>query len=148
MDRRGRLGTLGLALAFAFTGCGESGDEEPETGTSASAPSTVTEPPATAPTTTAPASPTSAPAAPAIEVSLAGGQVVGGPRKETVKRGERVRIRATSDVPEVLHVHTYDLKTDLQPGVPGEIVFEATIPGRHEVEFENSGKDALTLEVR
>jgi hypothetical protein len=73
---------------------------------------------------------------------------VGGPRKETVNLGDRVRLRATSDVAEVLHVHTYNLKTELQPGVAAEVVFEATIPGRHVVEFEKSGKDALTLEVR
>lgn len=143
-----RLVALGLALSLALAGCGDSGDDEAESPTDASPPSTSPAASSTSVTTAATTPPTSAPAEPAIEVALAGGQVVGGPRKETVSRGERVRIRARSDVPEVLHVHTYDLKTDLQPGTPGEVVFEATIPGRHEVEFEKSKKTALTLEVR
>lgn len=138
---------VAVALALILVTCGDSGDDDttgqPEVTSSISAAATASTSAVTTPTP-----PTAAPAEPAIEVALAGGQVVGGPRKETVSLGTKVRIRATSDVPEVLHVHTYNRKTDLQPGTPGEVVFEATIPGRHEVEFENSGKDALTLEVR
>ena len=135
---------VAVALALILVTCGDSGDDDttsqPEVTSSTGA--------ATTGSTSAATTPTTATAAPAIEVALAGGQVVGGPRKETVSLRTKVRIRATSDVAEVLHVHTYNLKTDLQPGTPGEVVFEATIPGRHEVEFENAGKDALTLEVR
>lgn len=143
-----RLVALGVVLFVALPGCGDSGDgdagaQNPASSTTATAAAPPTSA-ATTPTSAVP--PTTAP--PAIEVTLSGGQVVGGPRKETVRLGDEVRIRATSDVAEVLHVHTYNLKTDLQPGVPGEVVFTATIPGRHEVEFEKSGKDALTLEVR
>ncbi len=61
---------------------------------------------------------------------------------------EKVVLRATSDVPEELHVHTYDVRADLTPGEPAEVRFTAGIPGRHEVEVEKSGKVALTLEVR
>ncbi|HWC10009.1 MAG TPA: hypothetical protein VG455_02190 [Acidimicrobiales bacterium] len=82
-----------------------------------------------------------------IEVAFAGGQVSGGRRTERVNLGDRVQIRAVSDVPEELHVHTYDLRRALEPSQPAEIAFTATIPGRHEVEFEKSGKHALTLEV-
>ena len=82
-----------------------------------------------------------------IEVALTGSQVRGGRRTEKVGLGERVRIRASSDVPEELHVHTYDLRQALQPSQPGEVLLTATIPGRHEVEFERSGRQALTLEV-
>ena len=82
-----------------------------------------------------------------IEVTLAGGQVSGGPRRESVRLGEQVRIRAVSDVPEELHVHTYEHRRALQPGQPGEVAFTASIAGRHEVEFEKSGKQAVTLVV-
>jgi hypothetical protein len=98
-------------------------------------------------TTTTPVTSTTV-ASGVIEVRLSGGAVEGGPRLETVDVGSTVTIRATSDVAEELHVHTYDLSVDLEPGQPGEVTFEATIPGRHEVEFEGSGKLALTLEVR
>lgn len=62
--------------------------------------------------------------------------------------GETVVLRATSDVAEELHVHTFDLRTELAPGRPGELRFTAEIPGRQEVEFERSAKTALTLELR
>ena len=99
------------------------------------------------PAETSPTSPTSATEVRAIEVALAGGQVQGGRRTERVELGEEVRIRATSDVAEELHVHTYDRRVELQPSQPAEVVFTADIPGRHEVEFEKSGRQALTLEV-
>ncbi len=83
-----------------------------------------------------------------IEVKLAGGQVVGGPRTVTAKLGSRVTIRAQSDVAEELHLHTYDLSAEIRPSVPSELIFKADIPGRFEVEFEQAGKQALTLEVR
>ncbi|MGH9001163.1 MAG: hypothetical protein ACRDY7_17430 [Acidimicrobiia bacterium] len=135
---------FGLVVSLTLVGCGDSGDDR-----TASTPEiTSTTGTGTGPPPSEAAATTSTTAERTIDLTLAGGQVVGGPRKETVRLGDQVRIRATSDVAEVLHVHTFDLKTDLQPGVPGEVVLTATIPGRHEVEFENSGKDALTLEVR
>lgn len=137
---RGRVALIAILLAgLAVAGCG--GDDEPAT------------PTATAPTTTADASTSTTttvaePAGRVIEVRLVGGDVEGGPRLETVSVGDTVTIRAVSDVAEELHVHTYDLKVDLEAGTPGEVTFDASIPGRHEVEFERSGQVALTLEVR
>lgn len=149
MHQARRLVAVGLSLCLSITiaGCGGSDDDETQPSGSAAPTSATTPPPPTSASTTPPSSPNTA-AIPAIEVALAGGQVMGGPRKETVALGDEVRIRATSDVAEVLHVHTYNVKADLQPGIPGEVTFTAKIPGRHEVEFEKSGKDALTLEVR
>lgn len=83
-----------------------------------------------------------------IELAVAGGQVAGGVRKETVAVGERVRLRVTSDVPDEVHVHTYDVRVAARPGVPAEVELTATIPGRHEVELEEAGKPLLVLEVR
>jgi len=83
-----------------------------------------------------------------IDVAFAGGQVVGGPRKEAVRLGEMVRIRVTSDVADEVHVHTYDVRAEVAPQQVAEAEVTATIPGRHEVELEKSGKQLLTLEVR
>ena len=122
---------VGACLAVTTIGCG---------GSSQSGTSTTPQPGATSPPTTE--------AARTIEVALFGGQVSGGSRLETVRLGLQVRIRAVSDVDEELHVHTYDQRLALQAGQPGELVLAASIPGRHEVEFEKSGRQALTLEVR
>ncbi len=126
--------------AAVVAGCGDDASEDDDASTPPTAVSTAT--------TGAEAAVTSTSAAVgAIEVAFAGGQVQGGRRTERVKLGEQVRIRAVSDVPEELHVHTYDRRVALQPSQPAEVVFTADIPGRHEVEFEKSGRDALTLEV-
>lgn len=142
-----RAGVLAAAAtAFVLGGCGDSDEDAPPT----SQPAPLAPTTATAPSSSSPApSPTSAPdAARTIQLELAQDNVVGGPRRETVSVGETVVLRATSDVAEELHVHTYDVRTHLAPGEPAEVRFTADIPGRHEVEFEKSGKIALTLEVR
>ena len=123
---------------LVIAGCGGSSseDEARPSATSAPAPATDAKPPAT-----------TAVAGRTIQVAFAGGQVQGGRRTEKIDLGEEVRIQAVSDVAEELHVHTYDRRVDLQPGQTGEVVFTADIPGRHEVEFEKSHRQALTLEV-
>ena len=126
---------------IAVAGCGGSSSDDAERVPETSAAAPVTSPELPTATTT------SVTQTRTIEVALAGGQVRGGRRTEKVELGEEVRIRAVSDVAEELHVHTYDRRVDLQPAQPGELVFTADIPGRHEVEFERSGRPALTLEV-
>lgn len=83
-----------------------------------------------------------------IELSIVGGSVEGGVRRETVKADEQVTIRVTSDVADELHVHAYDLKVDLTPGQTADLTFLAKIPGVFEVELEKRGKKVLELEVR
>ena len=151
-DRFNRRAAAVLLAALALNGaCGSGSEEEATTSSTATSAASSTVPAGDSVTTTAPAPPTTTTTAPQgrrIEIGFSKGSVVGGIRTESVKVGEKVTLVATSDVAEELHLHTYDLTTDLSPGVPGEITFEATIPGRHEVEFEKSGKAALTLEVK
>jgi hypothetical protein len=83
-----------------------------------------------------------------IELTIKGGDVEGGVRRETVKQGSTVTLRVTSDVADELHVHGYDLKTDLVAGQSTDLTFLAKIPGVFEVELEHRGKKVLELEVR
>jgi hypothetical protein len=135
------VGATLSTLAIAACGGSSSDDAAPVPPTSSPAP-TRSPAPSVARSTT----PTSD-GARSIEVAFAGGQVQGGRRTEKVDLGEEVRIRAVSDVAEELHVHTYDRRVSLRPSQSAEVVFAADIPGRHVVEFEHSGRDALTLEV-
>ena len=82
-----------------------------------------------------------------IELVIVGGDVQGGVRRERVKLNSEVTIRATSDVADELHVHTYDLKVDLVPGRAADLTLLARIPGVFEVELEERGKKVLELEV-
>lgn len=83
-----------------------------------------------------------------IEVTYAGGQVAGGAQRASVRRGELVRIRVTSDVADEVHVHTYDVRAAVAPGQPVQLDLVASIPGRHEVELEAKHRQLLVLEVR
>jgi heme/copper-type cytochrome/quinol oxidase subunit 2 len=82
-----------------------------------------------------------------IEVGYAGGTITGGGRKQ-VTLGSSVTIRVTSDVADEVHVHGYDLMTDVTPGTPATVTFDATIPGVFEVELEKLGQQLLTLQVQ
>lgn len=83
-----------------------------------------------------------------IVLTITGGNVEGGVRRERVKQGAQVTIRTTSDVADELHVHTYDLKVDLVPGQSADLTFLANVPGVFEVELEERHKKVLELEVR
>jgi len=81
------------------------------------------------------------------EYHFAGGKVSGDSRV-TVKLGDQITVRVTSDVAEEVHIHTYDRKVELEPNVPGEVTFTADIPGVHEVELEDAGLHLFSLEVQ
>jgi hypothetical protein len=98
-------------------------------------------------TTAPPATTTTAPAGAVIEITVANGKVDGGGRKQ-VKKGESLTVRVTSDVADEVHVHGYDLKVDLEPGVPGELTFTPDAAGVFEVELEHKGQKLAELEVR
>lgn len=135
-----------LALVAALTGACGGDDDDGATGTTTapagSSTSTSTAGVSDATTTT------TAAGARTIDVAYAGGQVTGGVRTETVRLGDEVVLRVTSDVAEEVHVHTYDVMADVTPGETAEIRLTASIPGRFEVELEKRGKQLLVLEVR
>jgi hypothetical protein len=91
---------------------------------------------------------TAAPAGQRIEVAVAGGQVTGDTGRVPVASGTAVTLVVTSDAPDQVHVHGYDLETELAPGTPAELSFDATVPGVFEVELHEAGTVLLTLQVQ
>ncbi|MEV0790408.1 hypothetical protein [Kribbella sp. NPDC050459] len=61
--------------------------------------------------------------------------------------GQTVRVAATSDVADSLHVHGYDKTLDLKPGKTASLQFTADTKGSFEVETRESGKLAFRLQV-
>jgi hypothetical protein len=112
---------------------GGSGDDEPP-GTSST--TTVTE---TTPTPQPPPAPPAPPPAARVAITVEGGKPVGGIRSVTVAKGRRVVLVVTSDIPEEVHLHGYNVARDVAPGKPARIAFRATIVGTVEVELEHSG---------
>lgn len=131
-----RLAPL-LALVL-LSGCSTGTDD-----TAAPAPTSAPTAAATSATPAASPSPTGT----VVEVTYAGGEVTGVESRVSVKLGEKVVLRFTSDVAEEIHVHGYDLYTDLAPGAPAEIAFTADIPGSFEVELHEAGRPLYQLRV-
>ena len=70
------------------------------------------------------------------------------PNEVTVKEGDRVRLRITSDEPVQLHLHGYDLEKDITANEPAELEFDATTPGRFQIENEQTHKQLGALLVQ
>jgi FtsP/CotA-like multicopper oxidase with cupredoxin domain len=151
-----RVLSLGLALAAAFSAAACAGKEAPEAAqTSRSGTSTSSSPPSTTAPSSTPAessatsSPTGAPGnGTQISISLTGGEAsgqVGG--RVSVGLGDPVTITVTSDTPDEIHVHGYDLTAPIGPGTSGTLTFDATIPGVFEVELHESGRLLVSLQV-
>lgn len=73
------------------------------------------------------------------------GGLVGGVRRESVDLGAKVTMIVEGNTDEQVHVHGYDLY--IEPEGPGALEFDALIPGRFEVELEQSGQLLIELTV-
>jgi heme/copper-type cytochrome/quinol oxidase subunit 2 len=145
---------LGLVVSVLVAACG-SDDDEAAPATTAPAATATTEPEVvtTAPATTTPATtaPKPKPKPPAVQnirIAVVGGRPQGGIQRPSVKQGRKVLLVVTSDVADEIHLHGYDLSADAGPGKTARIPFNATIPGRFEIELEQRGIQIAELEVR
>ena len=84
---------------------------------------------------------------PVFDLSIEDGELVGGVRREQVSVGEKITINAIGGGTEQIHIHGYDLYLELENG-EGSIVFDALLPGRFEIEFEESGRLVIELTVK
>ena len=73
------------------------------------------------------------------------GGLVGGIRRESVDLGAKVTMIVEGNTDEQVHVHGYDLC--IEPDGPATLEFDALIPGRFEVELEQSGQLLIELTV-
>ena len=149
------LGAVALAVALFFV-VRAGGDDDGD------GPTTVAEPTATVEETTtasgteettttappsAPPSPPSPPPGPR-EITLTIPE--GGPqgvRRVEIEQDERVVLLIRSAVADHAHLHGYDLIADVGPGVTARIAFEASVPGRFELELEDRGQQFAELTV-
>ncbi|MEX0863650.1 MAG: hypothetical protein WD269_02100 [Acidimicrobiia bacterium] len=98
-------------------------------------------------TSTVPTPSTSVPETGLVEITIAGGEVVGGPAQLEVDVGSEVSLLVTSDQPGHVHVHGYDLFFELVPGLGTEVRFTADAPGVFEIEVEGTGTLIVELTV-
>lgn len=69
------------------------------------------------------------------------------PRDVTVSEGDRVTLRISADREIGFHLHGYDLKAAVRPGVPAVLEFRADLTGRFEIEDEETERPLGTLVV-
>jgi hypothetical protein len=158
MSRNQRLALVAAAvavavLAFVLAQPGDDEDDgeraattpaqtETESGSSGGTGPTETETEAEAP-----------PPPPEPEVTrlrLRGGEVVGGAQDIEVESGDTVRIVVSSDAPDEIHLHGYDITKNPAPGRPVRFVFEADAEGAFEIESHvaaDAGKDPLVARL-
>ena len=76
------------------------------------------------------------------------GKPAGGIARPSVKKNERVVLVVHSDTADEIHLHGYDVSREIAAGGQARIAFVAKIPGRFEVELEQSGTQLAELTVR
>src|SRR5262245_46838016 len=141
MRRLVPIAVLVVALLM-LSACGGDDEASPTTTTTTQTETTPPPPPPEPPP------PPPAPAVPTtVRVSVVGGVPEGGVVRESTDKGDRVVVLVTSDVSDEVHVHGYDLMSDVAPGAPARIAFRATIPGRFEIELEDRGVQIAELTV-
>jgi hypothetical protein len=88
------------------------------------------------------------PAKPAvIAIVVNGGKPVGGVKKITVNKGDRIRFTVQSDVADEIHVHGYDFMKDVKKGGKISFDFPAKIDGSFEIELEGRKEQIADLTV-
>ena len=148
MTRRHRAGAgalliLGLA---AFGACNGDGGDTGAGGDGAA--SSTSAPSEERTTSSAPGASTSTTAAGnVITVTVSGGKVEGGFRREKVPLKEPIVLRVMSDSADEVHVHGYNIKVDVAAGGTADISFTPDIPGVFEVELEQRSLRIAELAV-
>lgn len=92
-----------------------------------------------------PGAPSEAPQARTIELAVRDGTMA--PADITVREGDQVTLRITTDRPVAFHLHGYDLEREIEPGDPVTLAFDATLTGRFEIEDEATERALGTLIV-
>jgi FtsP/CotA-like multicopper oxidase with cupredoxin domain len=83
-------------------------------------------------------------------IRMQDGSVVGGPQDIEATRGDTVRIVVTSDAPDEIHLHGYDITRTPEPGRPARFQFRADAEGAFEIEShvaEDAGLDPLVARL-
>jgi FtsP/CotA-like multicopper oxidase with cupredoxin domain len=157
MSRNQRIGLIAAAVIVAVVGfviASPGGDDDSGDQAAQTAPDTQTE--TTGDDETAPdateteAEPPPPPEPEVTRIRIRGGEVAGGPQDITVTSGDVVRIVVTSDAPDDIHLHGYDIEKQAAPGRPARFRVKADIEGSFEIEShvaEDAGREPLVARL-
>ncbi len=74
-----------------------------------------------------------------FNLSVVDGALAGEETTFVASQGDGVTLNLSSNVPGVIHLHGYDLKETVGPGVPSVITFKADATGRFALEMHSTG---------
>lgn len=86
-----------------------------------------------------------------FSMTIEGGELAGDESTLTVNQDDTVTIDWTSDLPLLVHLHGYNIETQLDAGVTAQMSFVADATGRYDIAVHAPGMhDSViaTLEVR
>jgi hypothetical protein len=83
-----------------------------------------------------------------FRIQLKHHQVASGPRVMTVKNGDRAVIVVSSDKPETVHLHGFEIEHEITPSKPGRYAFKAKNEGAYELESHTTEKKLATVQVQ
>jgi hypothetical protein len=130
-------------LVALFVVARPDGDEPAPAGTTSAATPAATEPPELQPIEPVATGPEPV----RLTVRVVDGRPDGGIARAEAREGDSVVVVVRSDVADHVHVHGYDLFSDVAPGRPARMQFRATLTGRFEVELEDLGREIAQLTV-
>jgi FtsP/CotA-like multicopper oxidase with cupredoxin domain len=139
MSRGQRIGLLAAAVAVAvaaFVIAKPDSDDESTSNTTTQAAETKEE-----------KTPAPKPKPEVTRIELKAHQPVGGPKSIKVKKGDGVRVVVTSDAPDEVHLHGYDITREVGPGKPARLSFKADLEGAFEMESHESEERIAALQV-
>ena len=79
-------------------------------------------------------------------ISVKGGVLDGDPQTIEVKKNDVVQIVVSSDAPDEIHLHGYDIEKEAAPGKPARFKFKANVEGAFIMEShaaEDAGEEPL-----
>ena len=147
MSRNQRIGLVVGALAVAVVAfiVAQPGDDEDSQPT----PTTQTQA-ETGTQSETEAEPAAPPEPEVTRIRLQGGEVAGGAREIEVAKGDTVRIVISSDAPDELHLHGYDIEREAAPGQPARFRFKANAEGEFVLEShvaEDAGHEPIVVRL-
>ena len=86
-----------------------------------------------------------------FNMTIEGGELAGDESTLTVNQNDTVTIDWTSDMPLLVHLHGYNIETQLEPGVAAAMEFVADATGRYDIAIHAAGVHEsviATLEVK
>jgi FtsP/CotA-like multicopper oxidase with cupredoxin domain len=98
-------------------------------------------------TAEAPKAPEQTPATESFEFEIQNGKLISGPTVVKVHQGDKVRLRFSSNVPDELHLHGYNLKAQLRAGTEASLEFKASKTGRFGFELHHAKAELGAIEV-